>query len=1264
MVRCALLRERILVSLRSLWQIAAPAIVFFLCAAVGIAQGVPTITSISPSTVKAGGPAFTLTVNGAGYFAGSVVQVNGTGVATTFVSATQLTAAIPAADIATQSTVQITVFNPSLVAAGGTSAPSPLTVAAATLPAPTLTNAAPGFTAQGAGPVQLTLQGTNFRPGATVVISPPLTSVTLSNGHTRATDVVVNTVNLISGTLMTASVSLNPGAAIGLRAIDVLNADGTSTAAGIGTAVGVGTSKPLQVAASTSIAAPVTILNLALIHPRDGTAVALGSELYAEAVLTGVGSGSIIGQWLWDGRVVEQFSASLVAGQSVVVKTRQSLPTWYLGAHTVFLRMQQPTQISSKPVRVIVNPAGWQQEELLTPTYGMTFRSNEPPSLLWAPVPGAMRYQIGFTTKPYLSTIETWYDANDNQWDVPADVWRKMPKGNLYWTVRAIESPNVVRRPLPLRSIVHVGEDVLAPVQGGVHLNAAGHEEIDWTVANPGVFYMVTITRDAEGNQVVRRYLTDKGSLDLHAIESQLVPGAAYFWHVDVYSRWGDFLFSGPQQQWNQPRVAGPTQSRLQSGRQRATLQYASLRAMRRQVYLDLAAEISKEMPAPNSSVTQAQPAVQVQFQAPVNPAEVSLSMDDIDITPLAQLTQTSVAYTPQLPLANGDHDVSLTVGSEASGWKFTVAAPAPPSAAAPTGPAALQPGTDAEAAPTPSAGSALGAVALGPGTKKAPEKKKLGGEIDGQISSTTQWASGSNPPDSNVFSVAERMISNNSGWHPQLNGSGLLNSILNPEVQRTSQGRVNDYIAQIERKGEHWGASLKFGIVSPALYTDAQFVTAATPRQGVEAMATTPGGKLGFYTNTNDEALGGGAGITFHQRLLGGSWQAPLPKWAEFRLMWLGAKDVGPPTIVEYDSSGNPIVVPNPVATASRGDVYGGLLNLHMGKMWQWTSEYAWSYDNANITDPTSTTLFGRAWRSGISGSPRKANLSVAFRDLSANFGNPANPSLTQASNPNLRGVDASASSPTKIGTFAVTYSFLQNNVNPTTTAELDLNSATETWTKAFGPKTSLTVGSNQSTTETGTIPAALQALPPTQNGSADQRDVSGNVTLSRQVGMVSLSAGGTRDWLRNNIQPTAGAITSSLQFGANVATKGFFQINTQANFNWVAADPAAIGTTRNISVNVQPAFVWKQPNVQVSPVISVVQGRTLLASGVFTSNTLTGQYGGRFQWTLPKWLKTSTLAVQGSYNQNRDDVAHTDLPTTQLIGIWTFNLSHKKTF
>ncbi len=1228
------------------------------------AQGAPTITSISPSSVTAGSPGFTLTVNGTGFVRGSIVQVNGAARTTTIVSATQLTAGILASDIVTPGTDQITVFNPAAAAPGGTSAPSPLAVVAPA-PPPALISAAPGLTVQGAGRVQLTLQGANFRPGATVVISPKLAALSNSNGHTQATDVTLLRVNRISATLMTATISLSPGATLGLRAIDVLNTDGTSTAAGVGpAAAGSGTTQPLQIDSATSIAAPVSILNIALVHPRDGTVVSLGGGLYAETVMSGAGTGSIIGQWLWDNRVVEQFAVNLVAGQSLTVRTQQPLPTWFLGGHTVQLRMQQPSQIATRPVTVVVTPAGWLLETLLAPVYGAAYPAAEPPVLLWAPVPGAVRYQVGFSTQPYFSSISTWHNVDDNQWQVPENVWSQLPEGNFYWTVRAVDSDGATRKPLPLRPIARLAQGAVSPVSVVPSQSAAGHTLLDWSPASPGAFYLVTISSDAEGSQTLRRYLTNKPTLDLHAVQNRLVPGQAYFWRVDVYSQWGDYLFSGPAQRFVEPRVPGPPSARLRQPMTTARFQQVVLTAPRRLGYFDLSSQIAKEAPAPNSSVSQTQPAISVQFTSPVNPADVSLAMDDIDITSLALVSETQVAYTPQLPLTNGEHDVSLTVGSEASGWKFTIAAltatPAPPS------PTPFQPGTDAESAPTPTPASALSAaIARVPAAVRPPSpKKKFGAEIDMQVGSTTQWASGSNPPDSNDLTLADRMVSTGNPWQPEVNGSGLLDSVLNPAAQRSSVGRVNDYIAQIERENGRWGASLRFGIVSPVLYTDAQFVTAATPRQGVEATLTTPAGKLGFYTNTNDEALGGGAGITFHQRLMGASFQAPLPKWAEFRLMWLGARDIGAPTVVEYDSEGNPIVVPNPVAQKSRGDVYGGLLNLHLGKQWQWQSEYAWSYDNANLSDPTSTSLFGRAWRSGISGTAGKAALSVDFRDLSLNFGNPANPSLTQASNPDLRGVDASASLPTKAGSFSVTYSFLQNNVQSTTAVELDLNTVTETWSKPLDAKMNLSVSSTQSLTETGTVPASLQGQPPSQNGSADQRDVSGDITLSRQVGMVSLTASGTRDWLRNNITPSAGAITSSISAGANLVTQSFFQCNLQANVNWVAADPITIGGTRNISVYVQPALVWKQPGLQLSPLVSVTQAQTQLASGTFTSDTFTGQYGGRLAWTLPGWLKSSTLPAQGSYNQNRDDVNHTNTPTTQLVAIWTIALGHKKTF
>src|ERR1700676_1029946 len=74
----------------------------------------PAITALSPSSVIAGGPAFTLTVTGTGFFPPSTVQWNPAGTAsgtnarpTTFVSSTQVQAAISAADITVAGIAQV-----------------------------------------------------------------------------------------------------------------------------------------------------------------------------------------------------------------------------------------------------------------------------------------------------------------------------------------------------------------------------------------------------------------------------------------------------------------------------------------------------------------------------------------------------------------------------------------------------------------------------------------------------------------------------------------------------------------------------------------------------------------------------------------------------------------------------------------------------------------------------------------------------------------------------------------------------------------------------------------------------------------------------------------------------------------------------------------------------------------------------------------------------------------------------------------------------
>jgi parallel beta-helix repeat protein len=101
----------------------------------------PTITSLSPDSATAGGPGFTLTVNGTHFVSGSsVVRWNGSDHPTTYVSGTQLTAEITAADIATAGTASVTVFNPD--PGGGTSNAKTFTINSPNVKTLILTNRA------------------------------------------------------------------------------------------------------------------------------------------------------------------------------------------------------------------------------------------------------------------------------------------------------------------------------------------------------------------------------------------------------------------------------------------------------------------------------------------------------------------------------------------------------------------------------------------------------------------------------------------------------------------------------------------------------------------------------------------------------------------------------------------------------------------------------------------------------------------------------------------------------------------------------------------------------------------------------------------------------------------------------------------------------------------------------------------------------------------------------------------------------------------
>lgn len=201
----------------------------------------PTIASLLPVNATAGTAAITLSVTGGNFLPCSVVQWNGNNLATTFISTTQqLTAAIPAANILSVGTAQITVFNPTAGGGGGAS-----TAAAFPIVAPAITSLSASTTATHTAPscgvsgLTLTVNGTNFVSGLVVNW----------NGSPRPTA-------FVSATQLTATLSAADTAFQGTAGVTVSSSTTTSN------------TSTFTLAAPSSLPAP----SIASLTPVDATA--------------------------------------------------------------------------------------------------------------------------------------------------------------------------------------------------------------------------------------------------------------------------------------------------------------------------------------------------------------------------------------------------------------------------------------------------------------------------------------------------------------------------------------------------------------------------------------------------------------------------------------------------------------------------------------------------------------------------------------------------------------------------------------------------------------------------------------------------------------------------------------------------------------------------------------------------------------------------------------------------------------------------------
>ena len=167
----------------------------------------PVVTSISPSSVPAGSPAFTLSVTGSNFQPQAVVNWNASALTTTYSSSSALSAAVPASLVAAGSVANITVTNPGGQTSAGGAASQQVAV---NNPAPALSTVTPQSLYAGSPNTAFILIGTNFNSASVVMAGSTALATTFVNA-TQLTAAAPASLLAAAGTLSFSVSNPAPG---------------------------------------------------------------------------------------------------------------------------------------------------------------------------------------------------------------------------------------------------------------------------------------------------------------------------------------------------------------------------------------------------------------------------------------------------------------------------------------------------------------------------------------------------------------------------------------------------------------------------------------------------------------------------------------------------------------------------------------------------------------------------------------------------------------------------------------------------------------------------------------------------------------------------------------------------------------------------------------------------------------------------------------------------------------------------------------------
>jgi hypothetical protein len=271
----------------------------------------PTLTSISPSTVAAGSTGFTLTATGKNFTSGTQLLWNGVAQPTKFVSNTQLTISVSAAQIATADVVTIRAMKADTT----TSGPATLTISGAA-PTFSLTSISPSTIAAGSLDFSLAATGVGFVTGDVITLNGAMATTMFD-----------------SATQLHATVPAADVAAPGTIAVAVQNANKNTT-----------NTLPLTVSGAF-VGKPPTLTSLS-----PNTAYAGSAAFTLTANGTGFVSGS---QIVWNGTAL---TTTFVSATQVSASVAASFMT-LVGTENVAVLNPDNTISNTLPFKLTVSPA-------------------------------------------------------------------------------------------------------------------------------------------------------------------------------------------------------------------------------------------------------------------------------------------------------------------------------------------------------------------------------------------------------------------------------------------------------------------------------------------------------------------------------------------------------------------------------------------------------------------------------------------------------------------------------------------------------------------------------------------------------------------------------------------------------------------------------------------------------------------------------------------------------------------------------------------